>query len=191
MAAGDQACEGSVGSQTLELGVPPRDVPVFVQADPATAWHVVVSSIGEQPAFPPPSLRGWWTAETGSGAAAAEAFGHCVSSAFGADLCGPNWNTAADARRIRVTNGFETTISFQLEDDWEIAQARVTAVAAGTTAPEYSVAFIDELSREVRVPMELDPGQWIVQVSLNAKRGSEAFGAWYNVPVDVVVDADE
>ena len=185
MAAGDQACDGTVGSHTLELGIPSGDVPIFVQADPATAWHVMVSSIAEQPAFSPPSLRGWWTAETGSSAAAAEAFGHCVSSAAGADHCGPNWDTAADARRIRVTSEFETTISFQLQDEWDVAQARVTAVAAGTTSPEYSVGFTDELNREIRVPMELEPGQWTLQVSLNAKRGTETFGASYNFLVEV------
>jgi hypothetical protein len=154
-----------------------------VEADPATAWHIVVSSIGEEPRFLPPSLRGWWNEE--AGATLREAFGHCVSSSFGADQCGPNWETAAAARPIHIAVAGQNSVGFQLEGDWDIANARITAVAAGTTAPEYSVGFIDTLSREIRVPIELDPGDWTVQVSLNAKRGTETFGAWYNFALEV------
>lgn len=182
LAAGDQVCDGTLGSQILELGIPPREVPVFVEADPATAWHIVVSSIGEQPPFLPPTLQGWWNEE--AGATRREAFGHCVSSSFGADQCGPNWETAG-AAPIHVTVAGQNSVGFQLEDDWDIANARITAVAAGTTAPEYSVGFIDTASREIRVPIELDPGDWTLQVSLNARRGDASFGAFYNFSVTI------
>lgn len=186
LAASEQTCDGVPASHSLELGIPPRGLPVIVRADRGTAWRIIVSSIGGEPAFLPPPLRAWVTAETGSEPPnAAAVFGHCVSSAVGADQCGPNWDTAALANRIRVTSGPKSTLSFQLDDDWDIAQARVTAVAAGTTAPEYSVAFIDESSREVRVPIQLDPGQWTVQVSLNAQRDDESFGAFYNFPLTI------
>jgi hypothetical protein len=183
MAAGDQACDGQHRSQTLSLGIPPRDIPVFIQADPATAWHIVVSSTGTLPPFLPAALRAWPTGEPDGAAAAAEAFGHCVSSAFGADQCGQTWETARDARRIRISTG--DNVTFRLEDGWDIAQARVTAVAAGTIAPEYSVGFIDTASPEVVIPVELDPGHWTVQMSLNARRDTEFFGAWYNFPLEV------
>jgi hypothetical protein len=183
LAAGDQTCDGQPESQTLSLGVPPRDVPLFIQADAATAWHIVVSSTGTLPQLLPAALRAWPTVEPDGAAAAAEAFGHCVSSEFGADPCGQSWETAPDARRVRISSG--DNVTFQLEDGWDIAQARVTAVAAGTFDPEYSVGFVDAAGSEVVIPIELDPGHWTVQMSLNARRGSESFGAWYNFPLEV------
>jgi hypothetical protein len=186
LAAREEACDGVPRAHTLELGVPPRDLPVIVHADPGTAWHMVVSSIEAAPPFLPPVLRGWWNED--ADATPGEAFGHCVSSSFGADQCGPNWDTAPGAEPLRITGQGRNTARFQLADDWAIAQARITAVAAGTTAPEYSVGFIDTLSRESRVPIELEPGIWVVQVSLNAERGTETFGASYNFRLEIAPD---
>ena len=71
-----------------------------------------------------------------------------------------------------------------------IDQARTIAVDADLAAdaelaPEYTVDFQDEVGSTLAVPIELDQGSWILQISLNGHRQGDSFGASYNVAITV------
>jgi hypothetical protein len=111
-----------------------------------------------------------------------------ASGASAADQCGGPYEPLRGVAPLVVAKGASVTL--ELSDTWRIDQAKVTAVqadriAAGTNAPEYSVAFVDKGGRQISVPIVLDPGSWIVRVSLNGSRGGDIFGAYYDLPVTI------
>jgi hypothetical protein len=188
LAAGDQGCGETPGRYVVERGIPTTDLPVIVTADESAEWHIVVSTVAEAPTFIPPAVRMIETGNTEGSAGAVEAFGLCVSTAEGSDPCTGQWSALDAARSILVpTNG---RVTLGLEDAWRIDEARITAaprglVAAGSFAPEHSVAFVEQGGPLVTVPIPLEPGPWILRVAVNGSRGSEAFSAHYDMVLDM------
>ena len=120
-----------------------------------------------------------------------------ASGAAAADQCGAPYEPITDIAPLGVCGGPEglaNTLDFTLSSvsgGWQIDQARVTAVQAdlvqaGSFAPEYSVAFLDEVGSEhAAIPIANDPGSWIVRVSLNGSRSGDTFGAYDDFPLSV------
>lgn len=186
LVAGDQACDGTVGTLGLEYGIPTDALDVVVQGDPATAWHLRVATNTDEPAFIPPALRMRVQGDPEGPDGATEAFGRCVSRATGSDPCAGEWLVLEGARPLVARTGAVLTIA--LQDDWAIERARLTAAVADEVrtkpfAPEYSVGFVDPGGSEITVPVDLGRGTWIVRVSLNAHKGGESFGAYYDLPL--------
>jgi hypothetical protein len=186
LAAGDQPCDGTVGSFEVAMGLPPVDLPVVVQADSGAAWHIRVSTIVDQAAFLPPALRMAETGNTEGAGGAVQAFGRCVSTPRGSDQCAGAWFVLDGARQILIPA--RSSLTFALDDGWTIDQARVTAamtdqVRLKPMVPEYSVGFVDAGGPTITVPVELGRGSWIVRVALNASRDGLTFGAYYDLPL--------
>jgi len=188
LAAGDQTCDGTQSELAIERGLPTHDLNVIVRGDPASAWRVVVATIADAPPFSPPALRMIETGNTEGSAGAAEAFGRCISTPEAADQCAGEWFVLDGARTILLP--LDSRLTFGLEDGWRIEQARITAtvtdqVRGNAFAPEYSVAFVEDGGPLITVPINLGRGSWIIRVSLNASRGDETFGAYYDLPLVV------
>jgi hypothetical protein len=188
LAAGDQSCDGTPSERSVELGIPSGDLDVVMQGNPAAAWRIRVATIAGAPAFVPPPLRLWVTTDADGTAGAAEAYGRCVSTDQASDQCAGEWFVLDGARSILAALG--SSLTFALQDGWEITQARVTAavtdqVRAKPFVPEYSVGFVDSGGAQVTVPVQLGRGSWIIRVTLNATRGGVGFGAYYDLPLIV------
>ncbi len=186
LAAGDAPCDGTVTTRMVELGVPSGDLDVVVDGDSGSAWHIQVSTSAGVPAFVPPALRLWVASDPEGPSGAAEAFGRCVSTAQGADQCAGEWFVLDWARTVVAKSG--SRLAFALQDGWMIGQARVIAavtdqVRAKPFAPEYSVGFVGTGGATVTIPVDLGRGSWIVRVALTGTKGSETFGAYYDVPI--------
>jgi hypothetical protein len=119
---------------------------------------------------------------------------HCPSyqlksGASASDQCEVPYELVEGRDPIPVASG--TSIPFRLEDGWIIDEARTVAVdaelvARGDFAPEYSVDFQENVGATLTVPIILDPGAWIVRISLNATRNGDTFGALYDIAITVV-----
>ncbi len=113
---------------------------------------------------------------------------HLANGASASDQCGGPYEPITGIDPLLIAR--KSSVDLVLADGWQLEQVKVTAVdadlvAAGKNAPEYSVAFVDKGGPTVTTAVDLDPGSWIVRVSLNASRGEETFGAWYDLPVVV------
>ena len=116
-----------------------------------------------------------------------------ASGAWADDQCGAPYEPITDIAPLGVPwveGAGANTLVFILSDSWQINQARVTAVqanlvASGSLAPEYSVAFVDQRGSSLAIPIPLDPGTWILRVSLNGSKGGDTFGAYYDLPLQV------
>ena len=111
-----------------------------------------------------------------------------ASGASGADQCGAPYELMEGREPVPVTTG--SPLEFRLDDDWVIEEARTIAVDAelverGDFAPEYSVDFQDNVGSTLTVPVVLDPGSWIMRITLNGNRGGDKFGAHYDIAVTV------
>jgi hypothetical protein len=112
-----------------------------------------------------------------------------VSGASASDQCGAPYQPYTSlVRPVSIANG--SSVVFQLSGAWTIDQARIVAVdadlvAAGSFAPEYSVAFADKGGLQITVPVDLETGLWIVRVSLNGSRDGDTFGAYYDLPLQI------
>jgi hypothetical protein len=118
-----------------------------------------------------------------------------ASGATVADPCAAPYQPITDVEPLAVyggpaggTNGIDFVLAQSDLPEWELNVVRVTAVeadlvGAGSFAPEYSVAFIEDIgTSRVEVPIALDPGTWILRVSLTASRGGDSYGATYDFP---------
>lgn len=158
----------------------------FETTDGSLAWsdslfHVVVM-------FEAPTLT---VSQSAGGAVAAN--GSCASykltsGASASDQCGAPYGPLVGIDPLVIAK--DSSVNLALSERWRIDQVKVTAVqadlvAAGKYAPEYSVAFADKGGLNVTIPVVLDPGSWIVRVSLNGSRGGDTFGAWYDLPLQV------
>jgi len=184
LAAADEACDGTPGRHVVTLGLPTADLPIVVQADPGSAWHIVVSTLTDEPSFIPPALRMIETGNTEGSAGAAQGFGRCISIAGANDQCAGEWFTLDGVRPILVPA--RSRLTFALQDGWRIDQARITAavvdeVRANSFAPEYSVGFVESGGPQITVPVDLGRGSWIIRVALNATKDSGSFGAYYDL----------
>lgn len=113
---------------------------------------------------------------------------HLATGASASDQCGGPYEPITGIDPLVIARG--SSVDLVLADGWRLDQVKVTAVdadlvAAGKNAPEYSVAFIEKGGPKVTSAIVLDPGSWIVRVSLNGSRGDDTFGAWYDLPVTI------
>lgn len=157
----------------------------FLTVDGSEAWSETLFRVFSR--FPAPGL----TVEPDFFEVMSEA--HCpsyrlTSGASAADLCGPAYELMEGRDPIPVAS--DASIAFRLEDGWVIDQARTVAVdaelvARGDFAPEHSVDFQENPGDTLTVPIALDPGSWIVRISLNGSRNADTFGAHYDIAVTV------
>jgi hypothetical protein len=61
----------------------------------------------------------------------------------------------------------------------------IRLVARGEFAPEYSVDFQESVGDTLSVPVALDPGSWILRITLNGIRQGDTLGAHYDIAVAV------
>lgn len=164
----------------------------FATTDGSTAWSETLFRVFVP--FEPPTLE----MSQGAGMDYRAAKGRCpsyqlASGASAADGCGAPYEPITDTAPLVVPwadGPFVNTLDFTLTDFWRIDQARITAVRAdlvraGSFAPEYSVAVVDQGGLSLAIPIPLDPGSWILRVSLNGSRGGDKFGAYYDLPLQV------
>jgi hypothetical protein len=110
------------------------------------------------------------------------------SGASAADQCGAQYELYEGREPVPVASG--APLELRLEDAWVIDEARTIAVdadlvARGEFAPEYSVDFQDNVGKTLTVPITLDPGSWILRITLNGNRQGDTFGAHYDIAVTV------
>jgi hypothetical protein len=157
----------------------------FLTADGSEAWSETLFRVSSR--FPAPGL----TVAPDFFEVMSDA--HCptyqlASGASAADQCGAPYELMEGRDPIPVESG--ASIAFRLEDGWRIDQARTVAVdaeliARGDFAPEYSVDFQENVGSTLTVPVALDPGSWIIRISLNGSRDGDTFGAYYDIAVTV------
>jgi hypothetical protein len=186
LVAGNAPCDGTITTQSVELGTPSGDLDVVVDGDSGSAWHIQVSTVGGLPAFVPPALRLWNPSGPDGASGAAEAFGRCVSTSRGSDQCAGEWFVLDWARPVVEPPG--ASLTFALQDGWTIDQARVTAavtdrVRAKPFVTEYTVGFVDTGGSKVTIAAGLGRGSWIVRVAVNATKDGQSFGAYYDLPL--------
>ena len=184
---------GGIGARVVDIEPPStggwtvRVRTSFVTTDGSEAWSETLYRVVVP--FHPPQLLG-----NNGRSPEPWAEGMCASytlstGASAADQCAaPYEPIAANVQPHAVAKG--TSMVFELAAPWLIDQARVTAVdaavvAAGSFAPEYSVAFIDPGGPRITVPENLDPGTWIVRVSLKGSHAGDSFDAYYDFPIIV------
>jgi hypothetical protein len=185
--------EGGGGMRVIDIDPPPtggwtiRVRATFLTTDGGEAWSETLYRVFV--AFDAPSLLMIQGSTTGEWAGA-----HCsnyrlASVASASDQCGAPYEPISDPTEpLTIAKG--SSVVVQLADAWRIDQARLVAVeaslvAAGSFAPEYSVAFIDKGGLQIIVPVDLDPGTWIVRINLNGSRDGDAFDAYYDLPLVV------
>ena len=113
-----------------------------------------------------------------------------TSGASASEACGAPFELMEGREPVRVTSG--AALELRLTDDWLIDEARTIAVdaelvARGEFAPEYSVDFQENVGDTLSVPVELDPGSWILRISLNGTRQGDTFGAHYDIALTVTL----
>lgn len=195
------AVANGVGTNSVEIEPPPVGVWLvkvragFATTDGSPAWSETTFRVIVR--FDAPTLTMSQGAGVDSRVAEAECPSYQLASGAGAaDQCGAPYEPITDIAPLTVpcvgADPCENTLDFTLggEGDWRIDQARVTAVkadlvAVGSFAPEYSVAFVDKGGFSLAIPILLDPGSWILRVSLNGSRDGDTFGAYYDLPMRV------
>jgi hypothetical protein len=172
----------SVGGWTVRIRA------TFLTTDGSTAWSESLFRVLVP--FDAPAL----TMTRPADARSASAVAHCPSyklatGASASDQCGAPYAPISGVDPLIVTRGATATVA--LSAGWQIDHVKVTAVAAdlvatGQNAPEYSVAFLDTGGPNASFPIVLDPGAWIVRVSVNgSKTNGDTFAAYYDLPVTV------
>lgn len=191
------AIHRGVGTRAVDIEVPQAGVWLikvrasFATVDGSPSWSETTFRVIVR--FDAPTL----TMIQGAGDARTAKAGcpsyQLASGAGAADQCGAPYEPITDIAPLVVPwveGAGPNTLVFTLSDGWQINQARVTAVqadlvAAGSFAPEYSVAYVDTGGLSVVVPIPLDAGTWILRVSLNGSRGGDTFGAYYDLPLQI------
>lgn len=179
------------GSPVVDIGPPPtggwtlRVRASFPTTDGSEAWSETLFRITSR--FIRPGLTMGPDFFEVMGEAGCPSY-HLTSGASGADACGESYELAEGRDPVPVASG--APLEFRLEDDWVIEDARVVAVdanlvARGEFAPEYSVDFQENVGSTLSVPVELDPGSWIVRITLNGNRQGDTFGAHYDIALTV------
>jgi hypothetical protein len=185
---GEVPCTGAaIGFETDE-GTPPTDTDVWVTTEPTNRWHIVVTDPYGAPSFIAPSLAMWPTGETPS--TGGVGLSTCVSHGEGGDSCAGPYHARDGAAEVTIPRNGDLTV--QLGDGWRIGQARITAVLRDEARADGFVNDVrdvgyqpdggDPLSFSVG---DLEEGEWIVRVSLNATKGADTFGALYDIPVNI------
>ena len=161
---------------------------MWVTTDPTNTWHIVVTDPYGKPSFIAPPLAMWPAGETPS--TGGIGLGQCVSHGSGGDSCAGPFHARDGTAEVAIAAGTDVTVA--LQDGWRITQARVTAAdRAEVRADPLSVAtvdaaFFEDGGDQLAVSLDrLPPGEWIVRVSLNGAKGSDTFGAVYDIPVNI------
>ncbi len=111
-----------------------------------------------------------------------------TTGASAADQCGGSFALMEGREPIIVASG--APLEFRLTDGWLIDEARTIAVdselvARGEFAPEYSVDFQESVGDTLSLPIALDPGSWIVRITLNGHQQGDTFSAHYDIALTV------
>jgi hypothetical protein len=180
-----------IGSRVVDIAAPPtggwtvRVLASFPTTDGSEAWSETLFDVGTL--FDAPALTG--LPDFSSVIAEPGCISYKLASgASAADTCAAPIELVEDRDPVTVASG--STIAFRLTDDWMILGARTVAVdaelvARGEFAPEYSVDFQEAAGETLTVPIPLDPGSWILRITLNGSRNGDTFGAHYDIAATV------
>lgn len=186
VATGVVDCDGSAIGFEVSEGVPAAATQVWVYTDPANDWRIVVTDPFGAPSFIAPPLVMFAGADMeGVGVAG---LARCVSHGDGGDSCFGVWSPRNGSDLISVPTGSDVTV--RLDDGWQIGQASVKAALRESVRRdpiglvEHDVASFEEGGDRLTIPLTgLQPGEYIVRVTLNATKGSDSFGGYYDIPV--------
>jgi hypothetical protein len=111
-----------------------------------------------------------------------------TTGASAADQCGASFALMEGREPITVASGAQ--LELRLTDGWLIDEARTIAVDSelvtrGEFAPEYSVDFQESVGDTLSLPIVLDPGAWIVRITLDGHQQGDAFSAHYDIALTV------
>ena len=177
----------SVGGWTVRVRV------TFVTTDGSTAWSESLFRVVVPLAAPSLTMTRPGDARGASADAGCPSY-VLATGASASDQCGAPYETITGIDPLLITRGATATVT--LSGGWQVNRVKVTAVqadlvATGQNAPEYSVAFFDTVGPTGTFPIVLDPGSWIVRLSVNGSRSSavpgarDTFGAYYDLPVTI------
>ncbi len=179
------------GSPAVDIGPPPtggwsiRVRASFPTTDGSEAWSETLFRVASRFLAPGLTMAPDFFEVMGAAECASYQLG---SGANAADQCGAKYEPVEGREPVLVASG--APLEFRLQDDWVIEEARVVAVdaelvARGEFAPEYSVDFEENVGSTMSVPIVLDPGSWILRITLNGSRRGDTFGAHYDIAVTV------
>ena len=175
----------------MDIGPPPtggwtiRVRASFPTTDGSEAWSETLFRVASRFLAPGLTMAPDFFEVMGAAGCASYRLG---SGASAADQCGAKYELVEGRDPVPVAS--RAPLEFRLEDSWVIGQARVVAVdaelvARGEFAPEYSVDFQENVGSTMSVPIVLDPGSWILRITLDGSRRGDTFGAHYDIAVTV------
>ena len=120
LTAGEHTCDGTVRTVDITKGTPTSELTFFVYADPSVTWHVLVSSIVDEPPYVPPGL----TAEAeGEGAGSGSlTYLQCANVNGTADQCAGPYAPVDGMAVVTLPRGRGLHIT--LGDGWLISTSR-------------------------------------------------------------------
>jgi hypothetical protein len=170
-------------------------IEVRTRVDNRSAWHVLGASVGERPAFTPPTLRmtSWIDGgeQDGQGQAALVGCGfdwNVDGEGADVDCAGPEWPDMAGQTPVLATRGGELRI--QIEQPWAFSSdvSIVSEAEVGQAAPPATIRAVDTGEGEfdgLLVPVTFGPGRWVMRADVHGIDRSDEFDASYFFLVDV------
>lgn len=182
---GDQPCDGRALGLWMDQGVPPEDTPVIVTTSPRNHWRIVVTHDPDAPAFIAPVLMGFAGEDLEGEGAGALAL--CVNWNGSGDSCGVPFLARDGAREVVVP--VDSSLGLALADGWRIDNGGVEVMERDAARRDpfgesRRLTGIEDGGLHVAVPLTgLEPGDWVIRVSLNGSKGDDTFGGVYSIPV--------
>jgi hypothetical protein len=193
--AGEVPCDGAAVGFSSTTGMPSADPTVYVSTDPGASWHLVITYPYGPPAFIPPTLQMWAGADMEGSPTSGPA--QCVGYDSNVDSCGLSLSPRDGAPVVTVPTGAD--VSLRLGDGWSFTQASVRVADRGavrsdpTNAEFRDVGLLEDGAGPISADGDrmtasvasLEPGEWIVIVTVSATKGGHTFGATYLMPLRI------
>lgn len=195
--SGEVPCDGTPAGVTSSAGLPSQDPNVYVRTDPANAWHLVITDPYGPGTFLPPALDMF--SGPGLQGPSTSSPAHCIGYDGNGDSCGLDVTPRDGSRVIQVARGGR--VSFRLADGWTIDphNGKVDVIdreelrTDPTQAGSREFAFLNDGSPDFAASGDqmvlslagLDPGEWMLVVTISAEKGGHTFGATYILPVRI------
>jgi hypothetical protein len=191
---GGATCDGAPVGWSTNAGLPFAASDVFVTADAGIKWFLVITDPFGGPTNLPPQFSMWAGNDT-AGATSGPA--KCVGFDGSGDSCGLELEARDGALVVPVASGGR--VSFQIADGWTIKQARVEVAdraavrKQGMAAPLREFGNLTEPSGRLTgsgdhlslSTIGLDPGEWMVIITIQVEKGSHSYGGTYQLPLRV------
>jgi hypothetical protein len=199
VASGEVACDGAPVGFVAAKGILSSDPSVYVKTASGNEWHIVATSPDTPPfrpvPFTPPAFEMYAGADLEGRPASAPA--QCMAVDGSGDSCGIDLDARDGARTIGVP--LDSDVGFVIHDGWTITQASVHVANRDEVRTDPSSAESREFATlsdgsgrltasKGRMTLSLnglDPGEWILVVSISAEKGRQTFGATYQLPLRI------